>query len=54
MSLCLNIFSIGQPARGPQKTFNSKRGPQPKKFGNRCLKTSLIAWIYNKVQWSTC
>jgi len=32
----LNVFSIGQAARGSAKNINSKRGPQPKKFGNRC------------------
>jgi len=35
MDLCLNIFCVGQAARGPRKIFNCKRGPQPKKFGNR-------------------
>jgi len=24
------------PPGGPRKLFNSKRGPQPKKFGNHC------------------
>jgi len=35
LGLWLNIFSIGQAARGSAKIFNSKRGLQPKKVGNR-------------------
>src|SRR6218665_726346 len=43
--LCLNIFSIGQAAMGPRKIFNSKRGPQPKKFGNRCSRVGVYTGI---------
>jgi len=37
MGLCLNIFSrlLARSPGAPRKNFNSKRGPQPKKFGNR-------------------
>jgi len=35
----LNIFSISQAARGPRRIFNSKRGPQPKKCGNRWIRS---------------
>jgi len=38
VGLWLNIFSIGQAAKGSAKIFNSKRGLQPKKFVNRCPK----------------
>jgi len=38
MGSSLNIFSwlLARPSRAPRKIFNSKRGPQPEKFGNRC------------------
>jgi len=46
MGLWLNICSIGQAARGPgrgsAKIFKSKRGPQPKKFGNRCPRVQTV------------
>jgi len=31
---------LTRPSGGPQKIFNSKRGPQLKKFGNRWLRES--------------
>src|SRR6218665_1730806 len=30
------MMMMMRPPGGPRKIFNSKRGPQPKKFGNRC------------------
>ena len=40
MNLCLNNC-VGQAARGPRKTFHSKRGPHPKKFENCCSRAIL-------------
>src|SRR6218665_752316 len=42
MDLRLNIFSrlLARPPEAPRKSFNSKRAPQPKKFGN-CWYTAL-------------
>src|SRR6218665_3953737 len=48
---------LARPPGGPRKIFNSNRGPQPKKFGNRwsksCYRESTIAKLqicanYNK------
>jgi len=29
---------LARPPGGPRKIFSSKRGPQPKMFGNRCTR----------------
>src|SRR6218665_2944847 len=43
INLCLNIIYVGKATRGSaKKTFQSKRGPQPKKFGNRCPRNILL------------
>jgi len=36
-------LALTRPPEGPRKIFNSKRGPEPKKFGNRCDR--LWMWI---------